>query len=366
MKKENLLKLMNTALIILLVAVYSNAQNAQMDVLRMPESANIEIDGSEADWPNNIDFIDLTQTINKVEAMVSTDPKVFSSTPFGTADLSAYMRVAWDDEFFYLFVYVDDDVDANQGGKNWQSDNIEVFFNVDLGNDLPFDGENSNYTGSDGKTDAIQFRFARNTELFPEAGPGWIIRDWTHMEYVVDNATSTTSYTLETKIPFDSLFTDHTNMGDWIPNRSPLGLTPEAGYQMGFEVQVADYDGTESTNDDYNRDGFLLWSNESGNDLCYKNTGLFGTITLSDKVAAVKKLADKNIKLFPTLIDDILYIQAANIEQIQILNVVGQQVRVIRDVKPQMNLDVSDLTNGMYIINFVKGNTVFSKKIIKK
>lgn len=366
MKKGNLLKVMNTALMIVLIAVYSNAQNAEMDVMQMPESANIEIDGSEADWPNNIEYIDLTQTINKVESMVSTDPKVFASTPFGTSDLSAYMRVAWDQEFFYLFVYVDDDVDANQGGKDWQSDNIEVFFNVDLGNDLPYDGDNKNYTGSDGKTDAIQFRFARNTELFPEAGPGWIIRGWTNMEYVVDNTTSTTSYTLETKIPFDSLFTDHTNIGDWVPNRSPLGLTPEVGHQMGFEVQVADYDGTESTYDDYNRDGFLLWSNESGNDLSHRNTGLFGTITLSDKVAALKKLPAKNISVFPTLVDNMLYIQSKNIERIQILNVVGQQVKLIQDVKPQMNLDISDLTKGMYIVNFVKGNAVFSKKIIKK
>ena len=159
------------------------AQNATLDITYL--STPPTIDGSEADWPNDVPIHDLQYTINKVEPMLSESPRKFSSTAFPVSDLAGYFRVAWDDDNFYVFVYVDDDVNGT-GDASWRTDNIELYFNCDLGNDLPYTGpndgtdgnSNSNLTGSDGIRDAIQMRWPRDTSVDNRVGPNWVVRYW--------------------------------------------------------------------------------------------------------------------------------------------------------------------------------------------
>ncbi len=348
---------------------YLSAQDATHTVGYIQPST-LTIDGDESDWPTGIEYLDLSYTINKVEDVVSQDPLEYSSTNFPASDLSAYMRIGWNMEFFFLFVSVSDDIDDSQEVA-WKSDNIEVFFNVDLGNDLPFEGDN-NYTGSDGKRDAIQMRFARDTAYYYDLeaynqywGPQWIMEYWDKFNYRVDNESSTVGYTLEAKIPFDSLFTDHTNIGEWVPDGSPLGLEWGNGYQLGFDVMVTDYDGA-TTIDDYNRDGHITWANSSGNDLSHKNTELFGTITLQGAPADVRELKNANISIYPTLVTNTLTIKSQGLSQIEILSISGQQIEVYKNIHSNMQINLNHLQKGMYLVRLHKDNTIYTQKIIKQ
>lgn len=336
--------------------------SAQNESLTLPYiNTPLTIDGVIDDWPVSIDYTPLTHYINKTKDWVIQGEQ-WSKDPFDQADLSAQMLVAYDLEYFYLFLEVTDDIDAKQDAK-WKSDDVELFFNPDPGNDIPFDGENKNYTGSDGVTDALQLTFPRDTVAFV-GGPGWIIRDWDY-EFAVVNQTS--SYTFEIKLPWDSLFTDHTNIGDWIPDRTPLIVSAEPGYTMGFDIMITDYDGNE-TFEDHNRDGHLQWSNESGIDLCYMNTGLFGTITLDPNTSTIKNSLDK-ISTYPSPFSENLNIKGLRKGQnIQIHNLLGQKVFSLKDVEEKtINLNLNKLEKGIYILGIYDDTgVVSSSKIVKK
>ncbi len=359
----------------ILMILFSQSIQAQDETLDVPYiTTELTMDADESDWPNSVPYVELDKTINKIEPRISDDPLQFSSQPFATSDLSGYFRLGWDGDFIYIFVYVDDDVDANQGDAAWKNDNIEIFFNCDLGNDLPYDGNNSNYKGSDGVTDAIQFRWGRNLELYTEkvgkgAGPGWIIKTWPEdsgFEWAIDNTPS--SYALEVKIPLAELFKDHTNVGEWVPDGTPLVVEPEPGFEMGFEVMVTDYDGTSSTLDNDNRNGHIVWANSSGNDLAYRNTGLMGTITLLEQATSINGNVKGDVKIYPNPFFNTLFISGLdNVKSLQVQNLLGQEVLSLNEFNQSIQLDLAGFENGIYLLSLedIHGNTS-TKKIIKQ
>jgi len=346
---------------LIIVLGIQNPTKAQNQNLTIPYiSTEMTIDGVIDDWPLTINYTPLEQYINKTTDWL-VQGEEWSSTPFDASDLSAQMLVGYDIEYFYLFLEVIDDIDAKQDAK-YKSDDVELFFNPDPGNDLPYDGSNKNYTGSDGVTDALQITFGRDTAEF-EAGPGWIIRDWDY-EYAIVNQTN--SYTFEIKIPWDSLFTDHTNIGDWTPDRTPLVVSAEPGYSMGFDIMIIDYDGN-TTFDDFNRDGHLHWANESGIDLAYRNTGLFGTITL-DPNTSTRNLKTPEISAFPSPFTDIITIDGLKTGMdVKVFNVLGQKVHDSEIRNSGSKLNLGHLDKGIYLLTiYYKNGLVSSSKIIKK
>ncbi len=359
---KKLLQISVLILGLLLVLGLQSRLLAQDESLTIPYiSTPITIDGEIDDWPVTIDYVPLNNYINKTKDWV-IEGEQWSKDPFDAADLSAQMLIGYDLEYFYLFLEVTDDIDGKQDAK-WKSDAVELFFNPDPGNDIPFDGENKNYTGSDGVTDALQITFARDTAAF-DSGPGWVIRDWDY-EYVVVNQTS--SYTFEVKLPWDSLFTDHTNIGDWIPDRTPLAVSAEPGYSMGFDIMVTDYDENE-TFDAQNRDGHLQWANESGIDLSYMNTGLFGTITLDPNTLG-QKTSSNNIMAYPSPFSEYLNIKGLKKDHnIQIHNLLGQKVFSLENAGEEiLNLNLNHLNKGVYIFGIYQNKEMISTtKIIKK
>jgi hypothetical protein len=359
---KKLLLLLCFLLGILWSGVFMTDLQAQNESMTVPYiSTPIAIDGVIDDWPLTIDYTPLTHYINKTKDWIIQDVE-WSKDPFDPSDLSAQMLVAYDMEYFYLFLEVTDDIDAKQDAK-WKSDDVELFFNPDLGNDIPFTGDSKNYIGSDGVQDALQITFPRDTAAF-DGGPGWVIRDWDY-EFAVVNETS--SYTFEIKVPLDSLFTDHANIGDWVPDRTPLIVQAEPGYSFGFDVMIIDYDGN-TTFDDYDRDGHLHWSNESGNDLAYMNTELFGTITLEDNVG-LDNTRESQFTITPNPFRNDLRIRGLeNGHSIRIYNVLGQRVLDVRDAgREELILNVNSLDSGIYILGIYNEQEVIStSKIIKE
>ncbi|MFP4059794.1 MAG: sugar-binding protein [Bacteroidales bacterium] len=350
---------------------FVHAQDATMDVNYL--ETELTIDGSESDWPNDIPFIDLENTINKVEPPVSEDPMKYSSTPFPESDLSGYFRTAWDDDNFYIFVSVEDDV-LGDADKGWQADNIEVFFNCDLGNDVPYEGPwdgstqaaNSNYEGSDGVVDAIQLRFVRDTTLDNTVGPNWVVENW-GIEWVVDSKPA--SYTLEASIPLDSLFTNHARIGDaYIADGTPLAIQPANGLTIGFELMVTDDDDSENTHDGADRDGHLCWSNEAGVDIAGINTELFGEATFTGQTAVEDIFTGNRIKIYPTIVQSTLNLSGLQDNMtIELYNLVGKRVFTKSQTSESTSINLSGLSSGVYLLSLSdQSGKVYTRKIIKQ
>ena len=54
-----------------------------------------------------------------------------------------------------------------------------------------------------------------------------------------------------------------------------------------------------------------------------------------------------------------------HIEQIGLLNVLGQEVKSLKTQQKLMTLDVSNLKSGVYFVNVTIGSEIYTHKIIK-
>ena len=73
-----------------------------------------------------------------------------------------------------------------------------------------------------------------------------------------------------------------------------------------------------------------------------------------------------NFKLYPNPAKNHLTVSASqNINNIEIYNVVGQQIKNSVLNTPQKHIDVSDLSKGLYLINIFIDDTVSTHKFIK-
>jgi hypothetical protein len=372
------------AMMIAMLFVVNSFSNAQSDSITVPYlNSSLTIDGDDEDWPyTKFEMIPMTHTVNKVEPWI-VNGEIHDTSDFPENDLSAEFMLAHDVEYIYIFVEVYDDEPVLSWDRPWKEDCIEVYFNPDLGNDVPFDGTN-NYMGSDGMKDAIQMRFPRDTSF--RFMPYWIIENWL-ADTIIDGSDTNvtnemlatvdpkpTTYTAEARIPLDSLFTNHENIGgeEFIPDGTPLVLRPKEGRTMGFDVMVTDNDGTANTNDDgaYYRDGHLAWANDSGDDDLYLNTHLFGKITLGhNQGGSIGNIMATNILMGPNPVRDNLKIRnLQNFEQVNINNILGNLV-LSKDVSNNNNttIDCSGLASGLYVISFIdNNNNVYTSKLIVK
>jgi len=82
-------------------------------------------------------------------------------------------------------------------------------------------------------------------------------------------------------------------------------------------------------------------------------------------VAAALPPADLHWQLYPNPAIDVLYLQGLKSGQYQIINVLGQNVRS-GQIFPETAIDISGLSQGMYILRVVDQGFVQSKKFIKR
>jgi len=261
-------------------------------------------------------------------------------------DRSGTFRTAWDNDFIYFFFDLKDDVlipwTEESGKAEYETDNVEVFFNMDLSND----NEDGSYT-----SDAIQLRFNQGLEDNHQSNHG----NWKGSEVYADDGweymiTETgEGYVLEAKIP-------------WVGIR-PEEITIEEGLEFGFEVSFGDAD--DETNW---REGILTWANDTGADNSWQDTRCFGVMKLVggggavDPGTGIAESASSNIQIAPNPVNNLLKISGVANQNIAITNLMGQLVMEINAAAAQVELDVAGLQSGIYLVN-VNGAI---KKFVKK
>ena len=149
-------------------------------------------------------------------------------------------KVLWDEENLYVLVQVTDSELDKSSANEWEQDSVEIFL----------DERNTKETFYVDGVGQYRVNFDNETSFNP-AG----------IEEGFESATkvSGTSYTVEVKIPFTE-------------------ITPEAGVQIGFDVQIND--GKEGA-----RQSVAIWNDLSGQG--YQDPSVFGVLTLVDEATYV-------------------------------------------------------------------------------
>lgn len=98
------------------------------------------------------------------------------------------------------------------------------------------------------------------------------------------------------------------------------------------------------------------------------NEASLGSVVLSSNaaVASVERNSLLNISMYPNPTNNYLNISSDNIiSKVSIYNILGKQVKNIQINEKSKNIDVSNLSKGVYMIKYTVDNTVGSSKFMK-
>lgn len=108
---------------------------------------------------------------------------------------------------------------------------------------------------------------------------------------------------------------------------------------------------------------------DAQNNVIIESDGKFGAevshnISTKEGVASVEEMTNETYKVYPNPVKDVLTIEGENIELVNVFNTMGQLLKTVKCNDNIVNVNVSDLQNGMYVVNVIDNNgEVSSKKV---
>lgn len=257
------------------------------------------------------------------------------------ADFSGSIQLCFDWNNIYIFVNVTDDVEESYAGTgdSYTFDCVEIFLDVD-----------TTITNADGSYigDEAQIRYQRSdTDI-----EGTAARNSADMSnYAIVNGG--TSWQLECAIPWVAFAEEgksNQDMVDWLT----------AGNVIGFDCQLADNDGS-------GRDGQFMWDADvvgegTTEDNAWKDTRAFGVIEL-EVPSAVRTASANSFNVYPNPASGVVnFNNVANVNTIEIVNLVGQMVKVVDVAGNSVAVNVADLASGNY---FARLNTTTGVEVVR-
>jgi len=247
----------------------------------------------------------------------------------GYLDFLTTFRAAWNADGVYLFGSVlDDSIYAEEvtNANEWQMDAWEVYFDGD-------NSKNSNY--SDGND--VQWRFVYGIDTATQGPADGFDIAWNETDG---------GYDFELGIPAATL--EDTN------------ITLEDNKVIGFEVQVADNDGS-------GREGITKWWSESND--TYLHPSLFGTAVLLAAGAGIAEpevASNIDLSVAPVITSSAIVsvnVPAGVIPKVSLYNITGQKVKDLAVEGGKASLNAASLPNGVYLCVLKAGDEVVSKKV---
>lgn len=249
---------------------------------------------------------------------------------------SSTWQALYDDTYFYVVVYVDDDdfypAWAVPSDATWTYDKPEIYWDV---NELLKDGAGVNAAGSAGGTALGHWQLAQgfvdgSEEMEITVTAASTINPGGSVGYSVSGET----YVYEHKTPWANLI-DGTN--------TPYDIT--SGRKIGFDVTVIDQDQDITTARQR-----MNWANAGAIDEAWVNMDDCGVLTLGAKTS---KTTLKNLTMSVRSNAGTLTINA-DFNKIVISNILGQQVKSANASSKSIN--ISDLSKGVYVVKAYKNN----------
>lgn len=262
----------------------------------------------------------------------------------GSDDLTGNFKLFWDADFLYLFVSAIDDV--IEQGTDYNSDNVELFFNVD-----ETKHERDGY--KDLTASQVRLNVMDTENLLTGGGFAASAGDATGFEYATNETDD--GWDLEAKIPWGLIYDADVQTTAHFDDIA-------IGTMVEFDINIGDGDGE-------GRETILTW-NAKGTD-GWKNVDAFGFLNLVDEIeTSIRNVISSDISVYPTIVETKLNISvsnAAEFKSISLINIVGQTIKKVSKVYPDNTFSVGDLPSGIYIVKLDGvNNTAKSYKIIKK
>ncbi len=291
--------------------------------------------------------IDAANTDNEWDAVPQVKLSVNESWTMGDdegfKDFQPYYQAGYNEDGFYFLGLVIDDIVTGEGSTNsYENDCFEIYF----------DGDNSDSATYDG-IDDVQWRYVYGYTEVPTAGGGWCdIGENGECAW----AEVPGGYQFE-------LFLDAADLAD-------TNIVLEDGAEIGFEVQGADNDNTGVAAAG-TRDVISKWWNIDGTS--WQHPNLFGTVILGtsstapdpNPIAGVEEVAAGISVDVPAIVSSsvLAVSSAANIANVTLYNIAGQEVKAAAGNGGNAALDVSDLPSGVYLCKVEAGNGSVVKKV---
>lgn len=277
-----------------------------------PTSGTITVNGSlsESSW-------NLSQTISKVTT--------------GSPNNTATFGVLWDANNLYIGVRVLDASLYSDSPDPWDNDAVEIFIDANNNKLSVFDG-----------SDNQLIKAYNSSSLFTKVAVTGVQHAY---------AAIAGGYSVEISIPW-----------------SQLGITPAAGVSFGFDAGYDDDDNGGA------RDGQAVWFGTLFN---YENTSGYGTVILANAAAAATTTAVKNgavvaekapeIRILPNPATDgqakIMISNHSGKGYVFVYDLNGNQVYTAR-AQAEVRLNLPQLPKGVYVVKYVSGEKVITKKLL--
>ena len=108
---------------------------------------------------------------------------------------------------------------------------------------------------------------------------------------------------------------------------------------------------------------------DAQNNVIVQSNGKFGAeeshnISTKEGYVSVEEMTNETYQVYPNPVKDVLTVEGENLEQVSVFNTMGQLLKTVKCNGNVVNVNVSDLQNGMYIVNVIDNNgEVSSKKV---
>lgn len=259
-----------------------------------------------------------------------------SKAVIGSSTNTAGFGVLWDNNNLYIGAKVLDGTLFSGAANAWDNDAVEIFI----------DANNNKLTSYDGRDNQL-IKGYNNSQVFMKVSITGVQHAW---------AAIAGGYSVEISIPW-----------------SQLGLTPSAGMSIGFDIGYDNADNSSGRNAQY-----VWWG--TIND--YQNTSAFGTLTLTSgpapaarQTGAVTGMSQTiaggagvfDLVITPNPVDGgqakALITGDVASGLLQVYDISGKIV-FQRQIRTGDILDLQMLAKGIYIVKFITGNRVLSKKLL--
>jgi len=319
---------------VLIAATVISQETRQLEWQVLKTDGTINVDGFMSDdepWGDGV-----TNLIDQFIPLPAPDPADFDG---GTATL------LWNDDGLYMYVEIkDNEVVPFPVGEDirdhwWFYDFIEIY--LVRGGDPQY---GDSIRTSEGVYTVGTYNCAINAMTSDSTGSDcknegqWNYFDFYGKGMEVGWQQTAVGYNAEIFFPWSIFQLDGSNE-----------LVPEAaeGAIYGFDFRTNDSDNGEGNNNKH----VAMWNNDSGDDNVWNYINYFGTIKLVTELSGINEDYAKTVlNVYPNPVNDVLNIQAKEMQKLSIMNIVGQQVLSMNNVNDQVSIDVSQLNPGIYFV----------------
>ena len=275
-------------------------------------------------------------------------------------------KATMDEDYFYLYVEVTDNefvprsmVDFDNA---WDNDNIELFFLF---------ADTTVVMPDWSLEQASQLRVWPDTDLARAdsiTGGGWVsgmVGSIGHLDYTSRTVLTDNGYTTEVRIPWLLIVPSVDGELGYLDDDDefvPIVISELPGFQ--FDINVAD---RNDPTPEAGRDFIWSWSSKWNRNWGF--TEAYGWLEIAEgltNVSVPSSFNTNSLTVYPNPASTRLSVANLNgFNSIHIVNVVGQVVYATQSDAVRMDLDVSHLKNGVYMLMVIdeSGNRVVEKFI---